>query len=202
MKTIPIPGTRTLVKSLAVALATLSGLAPAQAKAPRPNILVLLADDLGYADLSCYGSRSTQTPHLDQLAQEGMRFTDFYAPAPNCSPSRAGLLTGRSPSRTGMYSYVYRTAPALRMGQWVMVGYLEAGLPKSHALTAEQMAFIKRAKLERFELFNLRQDLGQTHDLSGVEVDRYAAMKRKMVTLHSEVVAEGPTWFQTGTPNR
>ena len=75
---------------------------PAQAKTIQPNILVLLADDLGYSDLSCYGSRSPQTPQLDRLAASGMRFTDFYAPAPNCSPSRTGLLTGRSPSRTAM----------------------------------------------------------------------------------------------------
>ncbi|MHC4368831.1 MAG: sulfatase-like hydrolase/transferase, partial [Planctomycetota bacterium] len=77
----------------------------------RPNILVLLADDLGYSDLSCYGSRSTKTRNLDKLAESGMRFTDFYAPAPNCSPSRAGLLTGRSPSRTGMYNYIPPDGP-------------------------------------------------------------------------------------------
>ncbi|MCL4154650.1 UNVERIFIED_CONTAM: hypothetical protein GTU68_043237, partial [Idotea baltica] len=56
-----------------------------------PNIVILLADDLGYGDLGCYGS-ATQTPNLDQLAKEGIRFTDFYAAAPNCSPSRVGLL--------------------------------------------------------------------------------------------------------------
>ena len=182
------------IKLLVVILVTLSGLA--QATAPRPNILVLLADDLGYADLSCYGSQASQTPHLDQLAQDGMGFTDFYAPAPNCSPSRAGLLTGRSPSRRGMYSYFYRTAPALRMDDWVIVGYLEAGLPKSHALTAEQMAFIKRAKLDRCELFNLPRDLAQATDVSGTHAGQFAAVKQRMIALHRVVVAEGPTWFQ------
>lgn len=70
-----------------------------------PNIVILLADDLGYGDLSCYGGIAN-TPNLDQLAREGMRFTDFYAAAPNCSPSRVGLLTGRSPSIVGMYNYM------------------------------------------------------------------------------------------------
>jgi arylsulfatase A len=70
-----------------------------------PNIIILLADDLGYGDLSCYGG-TAQTPNLDQLAKEGIRFTDFYSAAPNCSPSRVGLLTGRSPSKVGMYNYM------------------------------------------------------------------------------------------------
>jgi arylsulfatase A len=76
-----------------------------------PNVLILLADDLGSTDLACYGGKAF-TPNLDQLAEEGTRFTNFYAPAPNCSPSRAGLLTGRMPSRVGMYTY---RAPAHTM---------------------------------------------------------------------------------------
>ncbi len=70
----------------------------------KPNILILLADDMGYADLGCYGGNSN-TPNLDHLAGNGIMFTDFYAAAPNCSPSRSGLLTGRAPSRIGIYSY-------------------------------------------------------------------------------------------------
>ena len=70
-----------------------------------PNIILMIADDLGYADLGCYQGLPS-TPNLDRLAQEGIRFTDFYAAAPNCSPSRAGLLTGRSPSRIGVYNYI------------------------------------------------------------------------------------------------
>ena len=70
-----------------------------------PNIILLLADDLGYSDLGCYGGVAA-TPNLDQLAKSGIRFTDFYAAAPNCSPSRVGLLTGRSPGKAGMYNYM------------------------------------------------------------------------------------------------
>lgn len=70
-----------------------------------PNIVIILADDLGYGDLGCYGG-AANTPNLNQLAAEGIRFTDFYAAASNCSPSRVGLLTGRSPSKVGMYNYM------------------------------------------------------------------------------------------------
>ena len=70
----------------------------------QPNILVLLADDLGYGDLGCYGGIA-KTPNLDALAAEGIKFTDCYTGAPNCSPSRVSLMTGRMPTRSGMYSY-------------------------------------------------------------------------------------------------
>ena len=68
----------------------------------KPNIIFIYADDLGYGDLGCYGSPVNRTPNLDQLAQDGIRFTDFYAAAPNSSPSRAALLTGRYPIRVGI----------------------------------------------------------------------------------------------------
>ena len=70
----------------------------------KPNILLIVADDMGYQDLECYGGIS-KTPHIDNLAKNGIQFTDFYAAAPNCSPSRAGLLTGKSPAFIGMYNY-------------------------------------------------------------------------------------------------
>jgi arylsulfatase A len=67
-----------------------------------PNLIVILADDLGYGDLGCYGHPTIRTPHLDRMAAEGMRFTDFYSVAEVCTPSRAALLTGRYPVRSGM----------------------------------------------------------------------------------------------------
>ena len=68
----------------------------------RPNIILLLADDLGYGDLSCFGSPAVETPHLDRLASEGKRFTRFYAASAVCSPTRASVLTGRYPLRFGI----------------------------------------------------------------------------------------------------
>jgi arylsulfatase A-like enzyme len=70
-----------------------------QADAPRPNIVLIVIDDFGWADLGCYGSTYHETPNLDALARRGMRFTDAYAACPVCSPSRAALLTGKHPAR-------------------------------------------------------------------------------------------------------
>ncbi len=72
----------------------------------KPNIVVILCDDLGYADLSSFGHQIIQTPNLDKLAANGIKFTSFYSAAPVCSPSRAGLLTGRSPNRAGIYDFI------------------------------------------------------------------------------------------------
>ena len=76
------------------------------ADAKHPNLVIILADDLGYGDLGAYGHQIVKTPNIDKLAQEGVKFTDYYAPAPLCSPSRAGLLTGRMPFRTGIRSWI------------------------------------------------------------------------------------------------
>lgn len=70
--------------------------------AQKPNVVLILTDDQGYQDAGCFGSPRIQTPNLDRMAQEGTRFTSFYAAAPICSPSRAGLLTGRYPERIGI----------------------------------------------------------------------------------------------------
>ena len=69
--------------------------------ADQPNIIVLLADDLGYHELGCQGNTDIPTPHIDAIAANGVRFTDAYVAGPNCSPSRAGFLTGRTPTRFG-----------------------------------------------------------------------------------------------------
>jgi arylsulfatase A len=69
----------------------------------QPNIVIFLADDLGYGDLGSYGNPIIKTPHLDQLAAEGVRMTDFHSGATVCSPSRAALLTGRNPYRSGLF---------------------------------------------------------------------------------------------------
>ncbi len=73
-----------------------------------PNVILILVDDQGYYDLGCYGATEVRTPRIDTMASEGVRFTDYYAAAPICSPSRAGLLTGRYPRRFGMETWVQR----------------------------------------------------------------------------------------------
>lgn len=89
---------------LAICTLTICPLSVVQADASDPpNIVILFADDLGYADLGSYGNPYIRTPSLDQMAREGQRWTDFYAPAPVCSPSRGSLMTGQVPVRSGLY---------------------------------------------------------------------------------------------------
>ena len=78
-----------------------------------PNVLLILCDDLGYGDLGCYGHPVIETPRIDRLAAEGVRFSQFYAAAPVCSPSRAGLLTGRAPGRAGVYDWIPEGSPVI-----------------------------------------------------------------------------------------
>jgi uncharacterized sulfatase len=70
--------------------------------APRPNVILILADDMGWGDLACYGHPTFKTPNLDRMAKEGARLTDFYSPCPYCAPARASLMTGRYQFRSGM----------------------------------------------------------------------------------------------------
>ncbi|NOX52842.1 MAG: sulfatase-like hydrolase/transferase [Planctomycetes bacterium] len=83
----------------------------ADGRKPGTNFVIVLADDLGYGDLSCFGSKEVHTPNLDRFASEGLRFTDCYASAPNCSPSRAGLMTGRTPYRVGIHNWIPMDSP-------------------------------------------------------------------------------------------
>lgn len=120
----------------------------------RPNIVVILADDLGYGDLSSHGSTVVNTPHIDKLAAEGMRFTDFYSAMPVCTPSRAGLLTGRYPPRSGMITagqahgdsfmrkVVYKAGQVFSQVGVVDMrggGNMVDGLPKSEVTIAEML---------------------------------------------------------------
>src|SRR5260221_7809085 len=74
----------------------------AQGARAKPNVLVILADDLGYGDLSSQGAKDIRSPHIDALSKSGMRFENFYANCPVCSPTRAALLSGRYPEMVGV----------------------------------------------------------------------------------------------------
>ena len=76
----------------------------------RPNVVFILIDDLGWRDLTCYGSSFYETPCIDRLATEGMLFTDAYAACPVCSPTRASIMSGRYPARVGVTNYIGGTA--------------------------------------------------------------------------------------------
>jgi arylsulfatase A-like enzyme len=95
-------------------LALLSG--PAFA-ADKPNIIFILADDMGLGDVGCYGGTVAPTPQLDRLAREGTRFTRYYSASPICSPSRCGLITGQFPARWNITSYLQTRAGNRQCGQ-------------------------------------------------------------------------------------
>ena len=99
----------------------------AKAKTGKPNIIIINCDDLGYGDLSCFGSPTIKTPNIDKLAYEGQKWTSFYAGAPSSSPSRACLFTGRLGIRTGMYGD-YKT---------VMLPDYPGGIPEKEYTIAE-----------------------------------------------------------------
>jgi arylsulfatase A len=95
---------RTLLVILLVSVYLFSCTVSAQSK---PNVIILFTDDQGYQDVGCFGSPLIKTPHLDQMAKEGMRFTDFYSANSVCSPSRAALLTGCYPPRVGVTGVLF-----------------------------------------------------------------------------------------------
>jgi len=94
----------------------------------RPNVILVLTDDLGYSDIECYGARKVKTPHIDRLAADGIRFTDFHTAASICSPSRAAFLTGAYPQRAGLYMGIN----PIRKAHWFL------GLDPSEITLAEQ----------------------------------------------------------------
>src|SRR3954463_160984 len=91
--------TRALV-ALMIAASTLRAQAtPSSTASIRPNVVLIITDDVGYGDFGAYGSPDVRTPNIDRLAREGVKLTDFYANASNCSPTRAGLISGRYQQR-------------------------------------------------------------------------------------------------------
>ncbi len=96
----------------------------------KPNIIIVFTDDLGYGDLGCYGHPTINTPHLDKMTSQGMKFTQFYSGASVCTPSRAALLTGRLPTRYGM------TSDRLR----VLFPFSTSGLPRDEWTLAEALS--------------------------------------------------------------
>jgi len=108
-------GRREFIKALSIGAASLAfqGCAGGSVNDPRaietnrkPNFLFILIDDMGFSDLACYGSRFHETPNIDRLAGQGMRFTDAYAACPVCSPTRASILAGQYPARVGITDFI------------------------------------------------------------------------------------------------
>ena len=124
-----IPNPQSLITCLAAIVAVAALVSTAQ-QPQRPNIVIILADDMGYGDLGAFGSPNIRTPRLDRMAAEGQKWTNFYV-QPVCSPSRAALLTGRLPIRSGMYGMATGTAPK------VICDNAAQGLPPEEITIAE-----------------------------------------------------------------
>ena len=131
------PGLRTLLW-LAFSIA-LGGLSSSCARIPeRPNIVLILADDLAWNQLGCYGSSFYETPHLDALARQGTRFTDAYAASPICSPSRASIMTGKYPARLRVTQFI---SPGDYAGEGIKLSELDwtRRLPLEEQTVAEAL---------------------------------------------------------------
>lgn len=152
-----------------------------------PNVIVILVDDQGYYDLGCYGATEVKTPRIDALAKEGIRFTDYYAAAPICSPSRAGLLTGCYPRRVGMEVWVQRAdskrglhPDELTMGELFQdAGYETACIGKWHL--GDQPPFSPRQ--QGFDHY-----FGLLHNLDPVETVYFGDEGVPLVRDDGEVV--------------
>jgi N-acetylgalactosamine-6-sulfatase len=113
------------------------------ASKPRPNIVLIIADDLGYGDLACYGCPDTRTPALDRLADQGVRFTNFYANGPECSPTRTALMTGRYQQHVGGLECAIGTGNVGRYDDAIRLAERhDLGLPTSETTIVE---LLKRA---------------------------------------------------------
>ncbi len=213
-----------LLRIGAILLLLLCALVPSPCRAApgKPNILLIVADDLGYGDLGCYGSREIRTPRLDRLAREGVRLTDAYA-SPVCSPTRASLITGRYPQRAG-FEWVIRyteknrglsVSPAslprlLRkagyttalFGKWHL-GYKEAFAPNAHGFD-EFFGFLA-ADLDYYSHRDANGDPGLYENTKLVEqkgyltdliTERSLAFLRKNVhrPFFLEVAYNAPHW--------
>src|SRR5262245_5083989 len=196
----------------------------------QPNIVVIVADDLGYGDLSCYGSTDIRTPRLDQLAKQGVRLTDAYANAAVCSPTRAALITGRYPQRSG-FDYVvdygqtdfglpatktslprllkdagYRTA---LFGKWHL-GYRKEWGPNAHGfdeffgfLAADRDYYSHRAAPGVPGLYENTKQIDQKGYLTDLITERAVAFigKNAQEPFFLEVAYNAPHWpFQP--PNK
>ena len=161
-----------------------------QGNAPRPNFVIVFTDDLGHGDLGCFGSPNIRTPHLDRMATEGIKFTDFYAASPVCTPSRAALMTGCYPQRVGL------AAPELVLGPASTIGLNPSEITIAGVLRKEGYA---TACVGKWHLGHLKPFLPTRHGF-----DRYYGIPcsndmAPTVLMRDEEIIEAPAVQETLT---
>eukprot|EP01031_Cornospumella_fuschlensis_P006984 gene6984-8676_t len=117
-----------LLRSFFLTLFVLTGVVAASAQDRPPNVIFMLIDDMGWTDLGCYGSKYYETPNIDQLAKDGMRFTQAYSACTVCSPTRAAVLTGKAPARLHITDWIVghqRPHARLKIPEWTQYLPLE-----------------------------------------------------------------------------
>jgi len=184
-------------------LGTMAGAAGlAGAAEVKPNVIVLFADDLGYGDLGCYGSNTIRTPRIDRMAREGLRFTNFYAGAPFCSPSRAALLTGRYPVRAGVPNVLFPTETVGLPPSEVTIakllkgaGYATACIGKWHLGVPEEFG----PRSHGFDSFYGLPYSNDMYKLPAGETFRAQHAHVELPLLDNERVAEAPVEQRTLT---
>lgn len=174
----------------------------------KPNIVFILADDLGYGDLSCFGSKQIETPNLDSLAKDGIRLTQYYAASAVCSPSRASILTGNYPLRYDIRQYFpndeYLTDKAVTLPKMLkQQGYVSAHLGKWH-LGGLHLSHLK-ARMEKAEnVFPGPLEHGFDHYFAtiegGLDIDLMATRRMyrdggKYLVANDTLLAANPIYF-------
>lgn len=157
-----------------------------------PNFVIIFADDLGYGDLGCYGHPTIRTPNLDRMAAEGMRFTQFYSAGEVCTPSRAALMTGRLPIRSGLCSDDPR----------VLFPSSAGGIPDSEVTLAEALRARGYATMcvGKWHLGHLPQYLPTKHGFDGYFGIPYSNDMKPTPLMRNEQSIEEPAVQETLTP--
>ncbi len=178
-----LPGLLSALLTLGAAACATIG-RPPRTPDPRPNIVLIVADDLGYGDLGCYGNTAIRTPNIDRLAREGVRLTDFSVAEPVCSASRAAILTGRYAVRTGVRGAL---GPDARRG-----------LPQAEVTLAEELRDRGYATAA-YGKWHLGHRAGELPNAQGFDTWQGLAFSNDMWPLHPETPNAYPALFWSGT---